>query len=81
MQTTYWSRNFGVMIFKDAPIKEDLLRYYIKNEACFLSKKRIVELGSKCYTIVTIVSDERKLLAPSFGAIPVQMCQFHQLAH
>jgi len=39
MDTTYWGRNFGVMLFKDAITKENLLKYYVKNETNFLYKK------------------------------------------
>jgi hypothetical protein len=35
---------------------------------------------SKGFIIVAIVSDGRKGLVQSFGTIPVQMCQFHQVA-
>jgi hypothetical protein len=28
--TTYWGRVFGVMLFKDAITKENLLKYYVK---------------------------------------------------
>jgi hypothetical protein len=80
MDTTYWGRNFGVMLFKDAITKENLLKYYVKNETNFLYKKGVEELLSNGFTIVAIVSDGRKGLAQSFGSIPVQMCQFHQVA-
>ncbi|MFT5602460.1 MAG: hypothetical protein ACI9N1_002716 [Flavobacteriales bacterium] len=80
MDTTYWGRNFGVMLFKDAITKENLLKYYVKNETNFLYKKGITELEEKGYTIAAIVSDGRKGLSQSFGSIPVQMCQFHQVA-
>jgi len=33
MDTTYWGRNFGVMLFKDALSKENLLKFYVKNES------------------------------------------------
>lgn len=36
MDTTYWRRNFGVMLFKDAITKENLLKYYVRNETNFL---------------------------------------------
>ena len=80
MDTTYWGRNFGVMLFKDAITKENLLKYYVKNETNFLYKKGIGELSSKGFIIVGIVSDGRKGLTQSFGSTPVQMCQFHQVA-
>ena len=80
MDTTYWGRNFGVMLFKDALTKENLLKYYVKNETNALYKKGIEELISKGFTILAIVCDGRKGLIQSFTDTPVQMCQFHQSA-
>ena len=80
MDTTYWGRSFGVMLFKDALTKENLLKYYVRNETNFLYKKGVEELISKGYKVIAIVSDGRKGLIQSFGSIPVQMCQFHQVA-
>jgi hypothetical protein len=67
IDTTYWGRNFGVMLFKDPITKYNLLKYYVKNETNFLYKKRIEELSPKGFKIVVIVSDGRKGLAQSFG--------------
>ncbi len=80
MDTTYWGRKFGVMLFKDAITKENLIKYYVKNETNTLYKQGIKELQSKGYTIIAVVCDGRKGLLNSFGDIPVQMCQFHQAA-
>lgn len=68
----FWMQNFGVMLFKDIIIKENLLKYYTLNESNFLYKKRIQELKSKGYTIDAIVSDVRKVFVQSFGVMPVQ---------
>lgn len=80
MDTTYWGRSFGVMLFKDAITKENLLKYYVKNETNLLYKQGIAELQTKGYTIIAIVCDGRRGLLTSFKDIPVQMCQFHQAA-
>ncbi len=80
MDTTYWGRNFGVMLFKDAITKENLLKYYVTNESNKLYHKGIQELQSKGYTIIAIVCDGRRGLLNSFDTIPIQMCQFHQAA-
>lgn len=32
MDTTYWGRKYGVMLFKDALTDRDLLWYFVKNE-------------------------------------------------
>ena len=80
MDTTYWGRNFGVMLFKDAISKENLLKYYVKNETNSLYIQGINELKTKGFKILSIVCDGRKGLIQSFENTPVQMCQFHQSA-
>lgn len=80
MDTTYWGRNFGVMLFKDAYTKENLLKYYVKSETNYLYTKGINELKSKGFNVLAIVCDGRRGLLQSFGQTPVQMCQFHQVA-
>ena len=80
MDTTYWGRNFGVMLFKDSLTKENLLKYYVKNETNALYIEGIKELERTGFTVIAIVCDGRKGLIGSFGSIPVQMCQFHQVA-
>ncbi len=80
MDTTYWGRNFGIMLFKDSLTKENLLKYYVKSETNALYIQGINELKSKGFKIKTIVCDGRKGLIQSMGDIPVQMCQFHQSA-
>lgn len=80
MDTTYWGRGFGVMLFKDNLTKENLLKYYVKTETNALYIQGINELKSLGFQIIAIVCDGRKGLVQSFDNIPVQMCQFHQSA-
>jgi hypothetical protein len=80
MDTTYWGRNFGVMLFKDAITKDNLLKYFVKYETNALYIQGIKELQKRGFTIEAIVCDGRKGLIQSFQEIPVQMCQFHQSA-
>ena len=80
MDTTYWGRSFGVMLFKDAITKENLLKFYVKTESNYLYIQGIKELKEKGYTVLAIVCDGRRGLLNSFGNIPIQMCQFHQAA-
>jgi hypothetical protein len=74
MDTTYWGRNFGLMLFKDAYSKENLLWYYVKSETNALYIKGINELKSKGFEVVAIVCDGRKGLVGAFKDIPVQLC-------
>jgi len=80
MDTTYWGRNFGVMLFKDGITKENLLKYYVKSETNTLYKKGIEKLKSRGFTIIAIVCDGRRGLMELYENTPVQMCQFHQVA-
>jgi len=78
MDTTYWGQNFGVMLFKDAITKQNLLKYYVKHETNKLYRRGISELKRKGYCVAAIVCDGKKGLLQSFEHTPVQMCQFHQ---
>ncbi len=80
MDTTYWGRSFGVMLFKDDITKENLLKYYVKTETNSLYRKGVEQLKSQGFTIDAIVCDGRRGLIQSFSGVPVQMCQFHQVA-
>lgn len=80
MDTTYWGNNFGVMLFKDAITKENLLKYYVKSETNALYKQGIIKLEEQGFIIDGIVCDGRRGLINLFNGIPVQMCQFHQAA-
>jgi hypothetical protein len=80
MDTTYWGDSFGVMLFKDAITKENVLKYYVKYETNAHYKRGIEELQNIGFKIIAIVCDGRKGLINSFINIPVQMCQFHQAA-
>lgn len=80
IDTTYWGRGFGVMLFKDALTKENLFKYYVKYESNALYKQGIEELRQAGFIVLAIVCDGRRGLIQSFEGIPVQMCQFHQSA-
>lgn len=80
MDTTYWGRNFGLMLFKDAVTGQNLLKKYVNHETNVLYLAGIAELKELGFIIRAIVCDGRKGLIQSFGTIPVQMCQFHQSA-
>lgn len=55
MDTTYWGRDFGVMLFKDAYTKENLLKYYISHETNALYLQGVNELKSLGFEVLAIV--------------------------
>lgn len=79
MDTTYFGRVFGVMVFKNSLSKEVLLKYYVKTETNKQYYKGIEEIARRGIKIQSIICDGRKGLFQMFGDIPVQMCQFHQM--
>jgi hypothetical protein len=80
MDTTYFGRGFGVMLFKDALTKENLLKYYVRSETNRLYVNGIDELKKMGFNVLALVCDGRRGLFQSFEDIPVQMCHFHQSA-
>ena len=78
MDTTYWGRDFGVMLFKDALTGEDLLWFFVKTETVAMYVKGVNTLLEMGYEIAGIVCDGRRGLLKAFPGIPVQICQFHQ---
>lgn len=80
MDTTYFGRSFGAMLFKDAITKENLLKYYVKTEIDPLYKEGMDWLLARGFDVRAIVCDGRRGLVRLFDGIPVQMCQFHQVA-
>ena len=78
LDTTYFSRTFGVMLFLDASSGKILYRKFVKNETNrdYLDGLRyIAERGT---IIKAVVCDGHMGLLQSIHFCPVQMCQFHQ---
>ena len=69
------------MVFKDSLTGQILLKQYVDQETNKLYQSGIEEIGRRGITIQAIICDGRKGLFQLFGSgIPVQMCQFHQVA-
>jgi hypothetical protein len=80
IDTSYWGRRFGVMLFKDALSGENLFWNYVKHETNQLYLDGYNHLVKEGFIVLGIVCDGRKGLFQLFGKNPVQMCQFHQVA-
>ncbi len=79
IDTTYFKRDFGVMLFKDVYTGKNLLKYYVKNETNYLYLKGIKELTLQGFCIKGVVCDGHRGLIKSLSFYPVQFCQFHQV--
>ncbi len=80
MDTTYFGSKFGVMVFKDSITGDILFKQYVKQESNLLYLKGIEEIAKRGIKIQSIICDGRKGLFQLFPDIPVQMCNFHQVA-
>ena len=79
MDTTYFGRGFGVMVFRDSISRQFLYKQYVRHETNQLYLEGIKEISRRGISVQAIICDGRKGLVQSFSDIPVQMCQFHQV--
>jgi hypothetical protein len=79
MDTTYFGRGFGVMVFKNSLDGVVLYKQYVRYETNALYLSGISEISRRGIDIQGIVCDGRQGLFGLFSDIPVQMCQFHQI--
>lgn len=80
MDTTYFGRKLGVMVFKDSISSQILYKLYVRQETNKLYLSGIEEISRRGIKVQAITCDGRKGLMQLFDGIPVQMCQFHQIA-
>jgi hypothetical protein len=79
MDTTYFGRVFGVMVFKNSLDGVVLYKQYVRYETNALYLSGIAEISRRGISIQAIVCDGRQGLFGLFNDIPIQMCQFHQI--
>lgn len=79
MDTTYFGRNFGVMLFMSSQGKPVLWKY-LKYETIKEYAAGIKKLEDQGVSVKGIVCDGRRGLFQALSAYPIQMCQFHQIA-
>jgi len=79
MDTCYFGRGFGVMVFRDWYLKKNLYWKYIKHESLTEYISGVERLKSLGWKINGIVCDGKRGLFAAFGDTPIQMCQFHQM--
>jgi hypothetical protein len=80
MDATYWGRNWGLLVIKDARQGDVLWRKYIKQERLADYKEGVEFLENQGFAFDGIVCDGLRGMFQLFGGYKVQMCQFHQVA-
>ncbi len=79
MDTTYFRRLFGVMVWRCAHRKRNLLWQFVPYETIDAYKRGVERLTDRGWTVRAVVCDGRRGLLQGFS-MPVQMCHFHQAA-
>lgn len=79
LDTTYWGRNFGLMVIKDALRNKILWHKYVRYESIRDYMEGVDWLKSHGFKIYGTVIDGIRGLFNALYPIPTQMCQFHQI--
>ncbi|WP_227523285.1 hypothetical protein [Psychrobacter sp. Sarcosine-3u-12] len=79
MDTTYFGRGFGLMVFMDNTTRTVLYYAIVSHETNSAYKQGVDHLASLGVDIQSITCDGRRGLRTLFTSIPCQMCQFHQV--
>jgi hypothetical protein len=78
--TTFFARSYGVTIFRDPIKKKNLIWKEVHSETPEQYRRLRNELELEGVTLKAIVLDGRRGVREVFSDIPIQMCQFHQVA-
>jgi hypothetical protein len=79
MDTTYWGRNFGVVVFKDAHRKKILWRKFVRYETLADYQEGVEWLENNGFQINGAVCDGLRGMFSLLSKYKVQMCQYHQV--
>ncbi len=79
MDTTYWGRQFGLMIIKDAFRNKILWHRFVRYESVSDYLDGIDWLRLNGFKIYGIVCDGMRGLFPALKTYRLQMCQYHMI--
>ena len=79
MDTTYWGRNFGLLVIKDAFRNKILWYKFVRHESVADYVEGVGWLRENGFVIYGIVCDGMRGLLHELRTYKVQMCQFHQM--
>ena len=77
---TFFTRSYGILRFRDPNTRLNLIWKEIYSETPDQYEQLKLELEKQGYCIKAVVLDGKRGVRNVFKNIPVQMCQFHQVA-
>jgi len=78
--TTFFGRGYGVLVIRCPRLKKNLYFHEVSSETTAEYRRARVRLEAKGYVIQAAVIDGRRGVLAVFNDVPVQLCQFHQVA-
>ena len=80
MDTFYFGREFGVMVYRCAHRRRNLFWKFVHHETAPDYEAGLLELQRRGWDIDAVVCDGKRGLFSLLPHIPTQMCHFHQVA-
>ena len=80
VDTVFFTRDYGVTIFREPNLKKNLIWKEVHSETPGQYDQLRNELECLGFTINAVILDGKRGVRQVFSDIPVQMCQFHQVA-
>jgi len=77
---TFFSRSYGVLMFREPNLKKYLAWKEVYSETPGQYEQLKLEVENQGFNIVAVVLDGKMGVRNVFSGIPAQMCQFHQVA-
>jgi len=77
---TFFGRGYGILVFRSQKLKKNIYWKEIAQENPWIYREARIELENKGFTITGMVLDGKRGIREVFSDVPVQMCQFHQIA-
>jgi hypothetical protein len=77
---TFFTWNYGILVFREPNLKRNLIWKEVRSETPGQYRQLMLELKSAGFSIQAAVLDGKRGVKKEFSGIPVQMCQFHQVA-
>ncbi len=77
--TTFWGRQYGVVVFRSPTLKKNLWWGETTLETPEMYARGYAELTKQGWNITAVVLDGKRGIPKVFGGIPLQLCQFHQV--
>lgn len=80
VDTTFFTRSYGITIFREPNLKQNLIWQEVLLESPITYRQLKSRLEMIGFVIKAVILDGKRGVRQVFTDIPIQMCQFHQIA-